>query len=128
MPQIVHLVRHAQGLHNLPPEEENAKLHDPDLTDRGVQDCLVLRDSFPHHNSIELLCTSLMRRGSQTASLVFKPLVDRGIKIIAIPDAQEGWKDPASTGTDAEALKAEFVEQNVDFGLAEEGRPVCRRS
>lgn len=121
MPKIVHLIRHAQGLHNLPPEEENAKRHDPDLTEKGVQDCLVLRDSFPHHDSITLLCASPMRRGIQTASIVFQPLIDRGMKIIAMPDAQEGWKDPANTGTDAESLKAEFGEQTIDFGLVKDG-------
>lgn len=121
MPKVVHLVRHAQGLHNLPPEEENALKHDPDLTEQGKQDCLVLRDSFPHQESIDLLCASPMRRGIQTAHLVFKPVIDRGLKILALPDAQEGWKDPANTGTEEAQLKAEFGTEYVDWSLVHDG-------
>lgn len=121
MPKRITLVRHAQGLHNLPPEEENARKHDPDLTEKGKQDCVELCKSFPHQESIDLLCASPMRRGLQTASLVFKPVIDRGLKILAVPDAQEGWIDPANTGTEASLLKTEFGSDYINWSLVKDG-------
>ena len=48
MAPTLHLVRHAQGYHNLSKEDE--LLHDPDVTPLGERQCDELRASFPYHH------------------------------------------------------------------------------
>lgn len=140
-PKIIHLLRHAQGLHNLPPEQfppsnelspnieitdsqrrDPNTIRDPPLTQQGITDCALLKSSFPHHANVELLLSSPMRRGIQTAREVFEPVVGRGLKVLLVPDAQEGWGDEASTGSSLEELHAEFDDPaDLDFSLVHSG-------
>lgn len=140
-PKIIHLVRHAQGLHNLPPDQfppsdelppnieiTEAQRHDPNtirdppLTQQGATDCTLLKSSFPHHANIDLLCASPMRRGIQTARCVFDPVIKRGLKVLLLPDAQEAWGDLASTGSSLEELHHEFDDPaDLDFSLVHAG-------
>ncbi|PNY28675.1 Phosphoglycerate mutase family protein, partial [Tolypocladium capitatum] len=64
MAPTIHLVRHAQGVHNL--SVENEALRDPDLTPLGEQQCAALRASFPHHARITRLAASPLRRTLRT--------------------------------------------------------------
>ena len=43
------------------------------------------------------------------------------MKIIALPEAQETGNVPCDTGSDPAALKKEFADLPVDFGLVKEG-------
>ncbi|KAK0739117.1 histidine phosphatase superfamily [Apiosordaria backusii] len=121
MPTYVHLVRHAQGYHNLC--EENHALDDPDLTDLGEQQCEELFREFPYHDKITHLVASPMRRTIYTCLLSFRPDKSSVAKpaIVALPDIQEVSPFPCDTGSSASALSKEFDSKVVDLGLVKEG-------
>lgn len=74
---------------------------------------------FPNQDSIELLVTSPLRRTICTTRLGFRSAVNRGIKIIALPELQETGDLPCDTGSDVEVLWKEFGE-SVDLNLIDE--------
>ncbi|KAI0204542.1 phosphoglycerate mutase-like protein [Astrocystis sublimbata] len=106
MAPIVHLVRHAQGYHNL--SLENQWIHDPDLTDLGMKQCEDLCATFPYQGKITHLVASPIRRTIFTCQYSFAPAAKAGKKIIALQDAQEVSFYPCDTGSDVNKLKEEF--------------------
>ncbi|KAI0973280.1 phosphoglycerate mutase-like protein [Xylaria arbuscula] len=112
MAPVIHLVRHAQGYHNL--SAENQWLRDPDLTELGKQQCAELCKTFPHHDKITHLVASPIRRTIFTCQFSFAPAVKAGKKIVALQDAQEVSLYPCDVGTDVAPLKKEFGDL-VDF-------------
>jgi len=115
MAPVIHLVRHAQGFHNL--SVENQKLRDPELTPMGKDQCAALCKNFPDHDKITQLVASPMRRTLYTCLLSFAPVVEAGrpgSKVIALPDVQEVSLYGCDLGTDVDKLKVEFGDQ-VDF-------------
>ncbi|KAH7169973.1 phosphoglycerate mutase [Dactylonectria macrodidyma] len=110
MPVTIHLVRHAQGLHNLC--RENEAIHDPRLTQLGEQQCEALRAQFPHHKQVTRLFASPLRRTLQTCLLSFgyrgTDEVPQHPPVVAIPELQEVADLPCDTGSDAAILKQEF--------------------
>ncbi|PLB41382.1 uncharacterized protein BDW47DRAFT_100038 [Aspergillus candidus] len=123
MAPIVHCVRHAQGVHNLSPE--NHVIPDPPLTDLGVSQCRTLRDSFPAHDKVDLVTASPLRRTIYTALESFEPIFHArpDTRLILIPDAQETSDVPCDTGSSPAELQREVEEKGlpVDVGLVEEG-------
>ncbi|KAI1147715.1 histidine phosphatase superfamily [Nemania diffusa] len=117
MAPVIHLVRHAQGYHNL--NLDNQWLRDPDLTELGKQQCDELNKQFPNHDKITHLVASPIRRTIFTCQLSFAQAVKGGKKIIALPDAQEVSLFPCDVGSDLESLKNEFGDL-VDFQLVTE--------
>lgn len=102
----VHLVRHAQGFHNL--TLINQQIPDPYLTPTGKEQCATLRKTFPHHDRLTHLVASPMRRTLQTCEQSFRPAVDAGLKVVAQPLVQEVTTNPCDTGSEPEVLAAEF--------------------
>jgi len=119
----LHLVRHAQGYHNL--TEANHRLPDPDLTPLGKQQCSTLASNFPYHERITHLVASPLRRTLYTCLLSFPEEVERGLKVVALPELQETSDLPCDTGSEPAALAAEFEEGKfagaVDLRLVKEG-------
>ncbi|KIX96344.1 uncharacterized protein Z520_08122 [Fonsecaea multimorphosa CBS 102226] len=122
-PQI-HLVRHAQGFHNLGSEFHS--LPDPRLTPLGESQCATLRElHFPpeRQQSLSLITASPLTRTLHTALLSFSPALKSDAKckptILAIPDAQETSDYPCDTGSDIDVLRSFCAEQNwpVDLSL-----------
>ncbi|KAL8701470.1 MAG: hypothetical protein Q9201_004891 [Fulgogasparrea decipioides] len=118
MAPTIHLVRHAQAVHNLSPA--NCWMRDPALTPLGESQCLDLRARFPFHSSISLLVTSPLRRTVQTTLLAFEPELSRGVQCIALSEIQETSGAPSDTGSDLADLKKDFKDQPVDFSLVPE--------
>ncbi|KAI0123145.1 phosphoglycerate mutase [Xylariales sp. AK1849] len=98
MAPIIHLVRHAEGFHNL------------------SEQCRELQETFPHHNKITHLVASPLRRTIHTCLLSFKPVVELGKTIIVLPDVQEVLLMPCDIGSDSGKLKAEFGDK-LDYSL-----------
>lgn len=117
MAPVIHLVRHAQGYHNL--SVENQWLRDPDLTDLGKEQCAELHKTFPYHAKITHLVASPIRRTIFTCQYSFPEAVRSGKKIVALPDCQEVSLYPCDVGSDHELLKQEFGAGGglVDFRL-----------
>ncbi|RFU79473.1 phosphoglycerate mutase family [Trichoderma arundinaceum] len=116
MAPTIHLVRHAQGYHNL--SAENEKLPDPDLTPLGVQQCADLRAAFPHHDRLRGLVASGMRRTLYTCIQSFGR--DELYPVIALDTLQEVSDAPSDTGSSADKLAAEFGDK-VDLSRIREG-------
>ncbi|AEO58779.1 hypothetical protein MYCTH_2306347 [Thermothelomyces thermophilus ATCC 42464] len=126
MPTYIHLVRHAQGVHNLC--AENHALPDPDLTPLGKEQCAQLAKTFPYQGQLTHLVASPLRRTIYTCLLSFEPalrardssLVRR--TVVALPDVQEVSASPCDTGSDPSALAAEFGPGGqVDLSLVAPG-------
>ncbi|KAK4160054.1 histidine phosphatase superfamily [Cladorrhinum sp. PSN259] len=116
----VHLVRHAQGFHNLC--VENHQLRDPDLTPLGQEQCAALQKDFAHHGKVTHLVASPLRRTIYTCLLSFEPVVERGVKVVALPDIQEVSPFPCDTGSEPEDLQKEFgADGKVVLDLVKEG-------
>lgn len=93
---IIHLVRHAQGTHNLPGSD--LTILDPPLTPLGHSQCSVLAQTFPYHDKITHLVSSPLRRTLFTLVGSFSQPLSRGLKVIASPLLQETSKLGADTG------------------------------
>ncbi|KAI5465266.1 phosphoglycerate mutase [Mariannaea sp. PMI_226] len=110
MPVTIHLVRHAQGFHNL--SRENEMLPDPQLTDLGKQQCAELRDLFPHHNKLTRFIASPLRRTLSTCLLSFNTESHEANgdypQLVAMPELQEVSDAPCDTGSDRYILRDEF--------------------
>ncbi|KAL1840318.1 hypothetical protein VTJ49DRAFT_571 [Mycothermus thermophilus] len=123
MPTYLHLVRHAQGHHNLHPD--NHVLPDPDLTPLGIEQCARLRQAFPYHDKVTHLVASPLKRTLKTCLLAFGDgdgkdggEGNRKERVIALPEIQEISPLPCDVGSPVENLAAEFGE-SVDLSLVE---------
>ena len=117
MPTI-HLVRHAQGLHNLSTEAE--LLRDPELTDLGKEQCADLARRFPVYDGVTHIVASPMRRTLYTALLAFdRVLQSSSSRVTALPLIQEISTQPCDVGSPRSRLEEEFGEK-VDFSLISE--------
>ncbi|EEU47459.1 uncharacterized protein NECHADRAFT_92004 [Fusarium vanettenii 77-13-4] len=115
MAPTIHLVRHAQGFHNL--SIENEQLSDPDLTPLGEEQCAALRAAFPHHDKLTKLLASPMRRTVYTCLHAFG--TESLLPITALPVFQEVSAQPCDIGSPVAKVKAEF-EGKADYTGVEE--------
>ncbi|KAF2468576.1 phosphoglycerate mutase-like protein [Lindgomyces ingoldianus] len=119
MPPTLHLVRHAEGCHNV---NHAVHIHDATLTHNGKLQCLQLQKSFPHHNTIDLVLSSPLRRAIQTAILSFGPTLARPeVPYLVIPAAQEVSNLNCDVGHPRNLLEISisqlFGEENLGFSL-----------
>jgi broad specificity phosphatase PhoE len=116
----IHLVRHAQGFHNLC--QANQTIHDPLLTPRGKDQCTELQTNFPYHSGVDLIVSSPIRRTLYTSLLSFDhDIKTKGLTIIALPEIQETSDLPCDTGSSPEELAQEFAGKPIDFSLVKHG-------
>ncbi|KAI9877655.1 MAG: hypothetical protein M1830_003174 [Pleopsidium flavum] len=94
---------------------------DPVLTHFGEIQCHEFAATFPYHDSVELLVASPLRRTIYTTLLAFEPEIKRGLKVVALPEAQETSDLPSDTGSDVEVLRKEMAGKPVDLSLVHEG-------
>lgn len=112
----IHLIRHAQGFHNL--SVANHAIHDPLLTPLGEQQCRTLQQSFPFMDNLELVVASPLKRTIYTALLSFAPAIQKNnLKVIALPELQETSDLPCDTGSSVEEIEREFAGKAVDTSL-----------
>lgn len=116
MTPTLHIVRHAQGFHNL--DAISHILPDPQLTELGKRQCEELHNAFPNISSIDLIVASPIKRTIWTALLTFHSVIkSKKLTIMAIPELQEVSDMPCDTGSSVEELEKEFAGQPVDFLL-----------
>ncbi|KAF5018416.1 hypothetical protein F66182_9590 [Fusarium sp. NRRL 66182] len=116
MAPTIHLVRHAQGFHNL--SIENESLRDPDLTPLGEEQCAALRAAFPHHDKLTKLLASPMRRTVYTCLHAFG--TDALMPVTTLSVFQEVSANPCDTGSPVAKVQAEF-EGRADYSCVEDG-------
>ena len=94
---------------------------DPLLTDLGEEQCHKLARDFPYQNSIGAIVASPLRRTIYTALYSFKPLLDKGMQVIALPELCETADVPCDTGSDVGMLTEEMKGKPVDLSRVKEG-------
>ncbi|KAL7511668.1 hypothetical protein ACHAXN_009340 [Cyclotella atomus] len=115
--KILHLIRHAEGTHNLCEIESKKPIHhDAKLTTKGKDQCFNL-SSKTRSLAVEAVLVSPTTRCLETATLSFQHCIDQ----IGTPDvpfiAYEEWRETVNYLCDSrrsiDALKTEF--RHVDF-------------
>ncbi|KAG4443019.1 hypothetical protein IFR05_001473 [Cadophora sp. M221] len=126
----IHLVRHAEGPHNLISiaERERLNMLDPGLTNYGLAQCVHLSERFHAMDKITHIVASPLRRTVHTALGSFKPAIKRGIKIILCPDLRECGGGQCNTGSNIDdvlkdllSIEDDLPKDCVDGGLCEPG-------
>ncbi|KAG9233318.1 phosphoglycerate mutase family protein-like protein [Amylocarpus encephaloides] len=118
--KTIYIVRHGQGQHN-----GNSQVKDPILTPIGRAQCQALRALFLHHNDVQIVMASALRRTIQTAATAFAPtLAHPEVPFLLVPLAQEISDKPCDVGTNPKDLQAEMdqVMEEVDIKFKHEGR------
>ena len=114
-PKLIHLIRHAQGYHNL--NVESHSIRDPTLTVEGEQQCLRLSRKIDDVYTIDCIVASPLKRTLWTALVTFRALLQSRpeMKIIALPELQETSTMPCDTGTDLNQLRQEMEGHPIDW-------------
>ncbi|KAI9926527.1 hypothetical protein MW887_004295 [Aspergillus wentii] len=127
MTSQIHLVRHAESVHNV--SKDFSQL-DPGLTPLGFEQAKGLIQTFPHASQVGIILTSPLRRAIQTTIAAFPHVLDKGYfpsdsghgidngaRLALDPDLQERSELPCDTGSPAEALELDFPRLGVkDLG------------
>ncbi|CAG8887994.1 unnamed protein product [Penicillium egyptiacum] len=121
-PQI-HLVRHAESIHNV--SKDFSQL-DPGLTPLGFEQARELTQTFPHAPQVGIILTSPLRRAIQTTLAAFSHVLDKryfdqdsdhgienGATLILDPDLQERSALPCDTGSTSSTLEQDFPRLDV---------------
>lgn len=115
-PTTIHLVRHAQGYHNI--SVANHAIHDPLLTPVGEEQCRILQQDFPQMADIDCVVASPLKRTVYTALLSFAPVIEaKKLKVIVLPELQETSDLPCDTGSSVGEIEREFKGKPVDTSL-----------
>lgn len=114
----VHLVRHAESVHNI---SKDFSQPDPELTSLGIQQAQQLIHSFPDAPRVGAIITSPLKRAIQTTLAGFSHILDKryfdtesgqgienGATLILDPDLQERSALPCDTGSGSEELEKAF--------------------
>ena len=118
----IHLVRHAEGLHNL---RNDPNIPDAPLSERGFDFAEDLGRRFiqAHSNSVGAIISSPLRRTIQTSLTAFPRILDasqypensgkgvrNGVKLVLDANIQEITELPCNTGSPLTDLETEFPE------------------
>ncbi|PVH85674.1 hypothetical protein DL98DRAFT_373706, partial [Cadophora sp. DSE1049] len=105
----IHLVRHAEGPHNLRsiPEKERIAMLDPGLTPYGISQSKLLAQRFHAMDKVTHILAFPLRRTLLTGLVAFKPAINRGIQVILVPDLRECGLGPCNTGSNIPDLLEE---------------------
>ncbi|KAJ6096346.1 Histidine phosphatase superfamily clade-1 [Penicillium sp. IBT 16267x] len=123
MPFRLHLIRHAEGIHN--PGHDTTIL-DPVLTERGIKQSEDLCHNFPFRESVGLVITSPLTRTLHTALVGFQKTLDEkyyannsgvahGANLLLEPDIQAHSAHPCDTGSDWSVLRSRFPDLSWDL-------------
>lgn len=103
MAPIITLIRHGQGYHNLYNDDQ---IIDPTLTDKGKKQCHRVCDQFTHHTNVTHILASPLYRTIETAFHCFRRAIDRGVKIVAMPEVTEVSAEGFNRGHTSEEIIA----------------------
>ena len=121
--RVVHMVRHAQGTHNV--DQNGVTLRDPAnhdarLTPFGEQQCEALSLSLRRDGRVAgatLVVTSPLTRCVQTALLCFEGRVADDARFVAHESVRETLNFACDARRGSDALTREFASRGVDFSL-----------
>jgi broad specificity phosphatase PhoE len=124
MASQIHLIRHAESVHNV--SKDFSQL-DPSLTPLGLQQAAQLVRTFPYSSRVGVILTSPLQRALQTTLAAFPHVLDKryfdpssgcgvenGAKLVIDPDLQERSALGCDTGSDRDALEKAFPRLNFE--------------
>jgi len=91
-----------------------------ELNEAGIAQCRRLCAEFPFHDKVDLILASPLRRAIQTALYGYAPEIDRGLKVLLMPLAQEVSDKPMDVGSDQATLEKQFGDK-LDYSRLYEG-------
>lgn len=115
----LHVVRHAEGIHN---PLHDKTIPDPPLTQKGIEQCERLSEIFPFKQDVGLVLASPLKRTVQTALFGFQQTLDekyynsdvpgsgrpQGAQLILEPYLQAHSSRPCDTGSCQSILRLEM--------------------
>ncbi|OTB12036.1 hypothetical protein K445DRAFT_26072 [Daldinia sp. EC12] len=104
MSVTIHIIRHAQGPHNV--VREAYWTRDPFLTAEGMQQCARVQRSFPY--TLTGIISSPQRRAIQTALISFAWSIGNGVIVDLMADLQEVGDAPCCVGMDIPTIENDF--------------------
>ncbi|KAI0098591.1 histidine phosphatase superfamily [Hypoxylon sp. NC0597] len=105
MAPLIHIMRHAQGYHNLG-GERGYKEPDPRLTTLGITQCRQVEKAATFRP--DLIMASPMKRTIETAAVSFQTAIEDGKFIVLLPSLQEIGAYPCNVGSSRTDISAEF--------------------
>jgi broad specificity phosphatase PhoE len=127
----IHLIRHAESVHNV---DKDFSRIDPQLTSLGKEQASALSKSFPHLKDVGLIISSPLSRTIQTTLLAFPGVLDKkyygigseqgvegGVDLVLDPYLQERSALGCDTGSEREVLEGEFPGLHEEITGLEEG-------
>lgn len=87
----LHIVRHAEAIHNIAHEKT---LPDPELAAEGIQQARTLRQTFPYKQDVGLIITSRLRRAIQTTLEGFRDVLNQQYSEDGMPNGARLLIDP----------------------------------
>ncbi|PWY93135.1 phosphoglycerate mutase-like protein [Aspergillus sclerotioniger CBS 115572] len=140
MPGRIHLVRHAEGLHNL---RQDVSIRDAPLSERGFDNADAMGRDFisSHSDSVGAVISSPLRRSMQTSLIAFRRILDSkqypantgvsvqsGVRLVLDPVLQELGDLPCNTGSPVNDLISEFPAlpqlRQLDPNWYDKSRPI----
>ncbi|KAJ9319088.1 hypothetical protein DTO271D3_676 [Paecilomyces variotii] len=114
----VHIIRHAEGVHNV---DHDKTILDPELSPNGIEQSKTLNQTFPYKQDVGLIITSPLRRTLHTAIEGFRDIIDQqafiqgsdegipnGAPLLLDPELQAHSDRPCDTGSEIKVLQASF--------------------
>ncbi|KAK5628976.1 hypothetical protein RRF57_004691 [Xylaria bambusicola] len=106
MPPSIHVIRHAQALHNV---DQDFTIPDPELTELGHEQCKKATAELGDlGDKTVVILASPLQRTIQTALALFPAYTASGKKVVLVPDLQEIGVTPSDTGNSREYLENKF--------------------
>jgi len=123
--QVLHIIRHAQGFHNVCKDYRNPNHKDAQLTPHGINQCKELSKRIREEQiNVDCIISSPMRRALQTAYYSFEHLLEENMSFSEKDDttfpaviACENWRETVNYICDVRFTKAELMKDFpfVDF-------------
>ncbi|KAI1187347.1 histidine phosphatase superfamily [Nemania serpens] len=111
MAPTIHILRHAHAAHQSNPD---LIIHDPELTELGIQQCQTLAADIAKLGKIDLILCSPLKRAIQTAVTAFPAYMQSQSQIVLLPDLQESGTENSDVGSSRADLVRQFGSAHLD--------------
>ncbi|KAK3271451.1 hypothetical protein CYMTET_20199 [Cymbomonas tetramitiformis] len=115
--KLLHLVRHAEGTHNVSKGYKLPEHHDARLTKKGIEQCARLSQSTTSLDRVQIIVTSPLTRTVQTSIHSFPSQLQRGVPFVALEECRETVNFTCDARRSISEIKGDFP--MIDYSLLE---------
>lgn len=117
--EIIHIYRHAEGLHNI----QGGQIPDPYLTTLGLTQCAQIQKNTPYEVP-DIIISSPLKRTIQTAIFCFATAIEqKHLRVHLVPELIETGDFPCNLMSDRVLLEGEFGDIIDTTRVPEKGTP-----